>query len=286
MESQEEIENPNGHIVITVFQARQLAPIDDNTTCDPFCKIHVGSKVAHTAILRNELNPRWNERFHIPYRLAYGPIRVQILDQNRILSNEPLGEVVIDVSQMINVEYRAWYRLAPRCNRIYVGDIDILCKLELPGIPPSTHPPTGPIPGMLPIGPTAAPPTAPPPDPIACSPPAPTVAPTPHGPVVGPPELSCLGGPPAPAVIPIALTEPQPEVTESDQIEEKPKKKKKKEKKSKKGKKDKRKKSKKDKKKKKKRDEEGSEDEHSEREESEDEPSEDEEESGDESEED
>lgn len=108
-EGLERILDPNkregaGEVAIRVLQAKGLAKMDGRGgLSDPFCILTFGSKKAETAVIRSNLNPKWDQEF--TFRLdgnSHDPVRcdVALFDWDPDGSNDVMGICHLDITKV------------------------------------------------------------------------------------------------------------------------------------------------------------------------------------------
>ena len=70
-------------------------------TSDPYVKVKVGSRqIYKTRIIYKTLNPEWNEKCTVPVEDPYKPVRLQVFDYDRGISDDSMGMVDLDPSTL------------------------------------------------------------------------------------------------------------------------------------------------------------------------------------------
>ncbi len=92
-------------VEITVERATNLPiadiAIEGFSSSDPFCKVRVGDQVFRTKVMKNNLNPVWNETFVIPLaEVEKEVVKFEVFDWDRIGSDDLLGRFKFDFSSM------------------------------------------------------------------------------------------------------------------------------------------------------------------------------------------
>ena len=76
-------------------------------TSDPYVKFRVGTKLVYKSrIIMKNLNPQWDEKFAVPVEGVHRPVRVQVLDHDRV-SDDPRGCSEFDLASLPIDEYVA-----------------------------------------------------------------------------------------------------------------------------------------------------------------------------------
>ncbi|NXJ92954.1 PCLO protein, partial [Corythaixoides concolor] len=120
-----------GNLIIHILQARNLAPRDNNGYSDPFVKVYLlpgrGAEYKRrTKYLQKSLNPEWNQT--VIYKnisveqLKKKTLEVTVWDYDRFSSNDFLGEVLIELSSVSQLDNTPrWYPLKEQSENIDHG---------------------------------------------------------------------------------------------------------------------------------------------------------------------
>ncbi|XP_034433912.1 protein piccolo isoform X7 [Hippoglossus hippoglossus] len=111
-----------GNLIVHVLQARDLAPRDNNGYSDPFVKVYLLPGRGQVMVVQNasaenkrrskhagkSLNPEWNQtviykNIHLE-QLRKKTLEVSVWDYDKCTSNDFLGEVLIDLSSMAQLD--------------------------------------------------------------------------------------------------------------------------------------------------------------------------------------
>ncbi|KAF1416478.1 Protein piccolo, partial [Spheniscus mendiculus] len=120
-----------GNLIIHILQARNLAPRDNNGYSDPFVKVYLlpgrGAEYKRrTKYIQKSLNPEWNQT--VIYKnismeqLKKKTLEVTVWDYDRFSSNDFLGEVLIELSSVSQLDNTPrWYPLKEQSENIDHG---------------------------------------------------------------------------------------------------------------------------------------------------------------------
>ncbi|NXI96034.1 PCLO protein, partial [Psophia crepitans] len=120
-----------GNLIIHILQARNLAPRDNNGYSDPFVKVYLlpgrGAEYKRrTKYIQKSLNPEWNQT--VIYKnismeqLKKKTLEVTVWDYDRFSSNDFLGEVLIELSSISQLDNTPrWYALKEQSENIDHG---------------------------------------------------------------------------------------------------------------------------------------------------------------------
>ncbi|NXM67669.1 PCLO protein, partial [Serilophus lunatus] len=129
-----------GNLIIHILQARNLAPRDNNGYSDPFVKVYLlpgrgqvmvvqnasAEYKRRTKYLQKSLNPEWNQT--VIYKnisteqLKKKTLEVTVWDYDRFSSNDFLGEVLIELSSVSQLDNTPrWYPLKEQSENVDHG---------------------------------------------------------------------------------------------------------------------------------------------------------------------
>ncbi|XP_075252985.1 uncharacterized protein LOC142344850 isoform X2 [Convolutriloba macropyga] len=137
-----EVKPPQLICRITVFQAKNLIPMDANGLADPYVKIRLipDNKKADklhkhkSKRLKETLNPVWNEEFEIPLAVEDKNKRllVEVWDWDRTTRNDFMGALSFGISELFRESKAGWYRLLNKEEgQYYHVPVDIETKSKL-----------------------------------------------------------------------------------------------------------------------------------------------------------
>lgn len=89
-----------GILKIRVVQGRKLA-VRDMLSSDPYVVLTLGRQKAQTSVIKNNLNPVWNEELKLSVPQHYGPLKLQVFDHDLLSADDIMGEAEIDLQSLI-----------------------------------------------------------------------------------------------------------------------------------------------------------------------------------------
>ena len=95
---------------MTVNKAEHLPAMDLTGLSDPFCKLVYGGRTQKTDVVRESLDPEWNESFDFEYKPDQTMV-VELYDWDLIGSNDYMGSVVLNMSTVTHSLSSSWYTL-------------------------------------------------------------------------------------------------------------------------------------------------------------------------------
>ncbi|KAJ3193429.1 hypothetical protein HK101_004861 [Irineochytrium annulatum] len=115
---QQEMNALSGQVSITIVGARDLKPVDEGGTSDPYVKVtqQVHGKVKtllKTRVIKRTLNPIWTNET-VVIKVPPTQIRLLVRDKNTFAESKPLGEVDVDLAKLLphgETEFDAWLSL-------------------------------------------------------------------------------------------------------------------------------------------------------------------------------
>eukprot|EP00727_Mastigamoeba_balamuthi_P011862 m51a1_g7299 hypothetical protein (572) ;mRNA; f:79837-82630 len=100
-------------IKVTVVSARNLAPMDSNGKSDPYVILETGGSRKKTKIVKENLNPSWNETFSFQLKSQSGSLAVQVWDYDRASKDDFLGMCLVDITS-VQSDTDTWFPLTPQ----------------------------------------------------------------------------------------------------------------------------------------------------------------------------
>ncbi|CAM0955765.1 unnamed protein product [Alopecurus aequalis] len=97
-----------GLIKVDVIKGTNLA-VRDVMSSDPYVTIILGHQSMKTKVIKNTLNPVWNERLMLSIPHPVPPLQVQVFDKDTFSSDDRMGEAEVDIQPLISAarEYQS-----------------------------------------------------------------------------------------------------------------------------------------------------------------------------------
>eukprot|EP01125_Pyxidicula_operculata_P012380 TRINITY_DN4067_c0_g1_i1.p1 TRINITY_DN4067_c0_g1~~TRINITY_DN4067_c0_g1_i1.p1 ORF type:complete len:624 (-),score=147.93 TRINITY_DN4067_c0_g1_i1:58-1929(-) len=96
-----------GILQVVIVSAHNLVAADMNGASDPYCKLSINSMNSLTSIIKNSLNPRWEETFHfVVADRESQKLHIKVMDHDLVGSDDPLGEVDVDLTNLPEEDFR------------------------------------------------------------------------------------------------------------------------------------------------------------------------------------
>ncbi|XP_051124861.1 ADP-ribosylation factor GTPase-activating protein AGD12 [Andrographis paniculata] len=89
-----------GMVKIRVIKGTNLA-IRDVLSSDPYVVLTLGHQKVQTSVIKSNLNPIWNEELMLSVPQDYGPVKLQVFDQDTFSADDIMGEAEIDIQPML-----------------------------------------------------------------------------------------------------------------------------------------------------------------------------------------
>jgi stromal membrane-associated protein len=75
--------------------------IRDFRSSDPYVILTLGQQKTQTSVMKKNLNPVWNEELKLSVPQEYGPLKLQVFDQDVLSSDDLMGEAEVDLQPLI-----------------------------------------------------------------------------------------------------------------------------------------------------------------------------------------
>ncbi|XP_010556251.1 PREDICTED: probable ADP-ribosylation factor GTPase-activating protein AGD11 isoform X2 [Tarenaya hassleriana] len=90
-----------GLIKVNVVKGTNLA-VRDVMTSDPYVKLALGQQFVKTRVIKNNLNPVWNETLMLSIPDHMPPLRVLVYDKDTFSTDDFMGEAEIDIQPLVS----------------------------------------------------------------------------------------------------------------------------------------------------------------------------------------
>ncbi|XP_010246871.1 PREDICTED: probable ADP-ribosylation factor GTPase-activating protein AGD11 [Nelumbo nucifera] len=90
-----------GLIKVNVVKGTNLA-IRDVVSSDPYVILSLGQQSMKTRVIKNNLNPVWNERILLSIPEPVPPLKVQVFDKDTFSQDDHMGEAEIDIQPLLS----------------------------------------------------------------------------------------------------------------------------------------------------------------------------------------
>ena len=102
-----------GKAILKVVRAKELEKKDMFNKSDPYVIIKYNDEEFKTAVVKKTLNPNWEQDIELDLSRAHNTIRFVLYDWERIGKDDPLGEVDISISDLVQKTANGpkWYKL-------------------------------------------------------------------------------------------------------------------------------------------------------------------------------
>lgn len=95
---------------VTIVRAEHLPAMDLSGLSDPFCKLSYDGKTQKSGVVRESLDPEWNESFDFEFKPDL-TLKVDVYDWDLIGSNDYMGGVQISMASVTHAYSSAWHTL-------------------------------------------------------------------------------------------------------------------------------------------------------------------------------
>ncbi|KAG9443683.1 hypothetical protein H6P81_015023 [Aristolochia fimbriata] len=90
-----------GLIKVNVVRGTNLA-VRDVVTSDPYVILTLGHQSMKTRVIKNNLNPVWNERIMLSIPDPVPPLKLQVYDKDTFSTDDRMGEAEIDIQPLVS----------------------------------------------------------------------------------------------------------------------------------------------------------------------------------------
>lgn len=118
-----------GLIKVDIIRGTDLA-VRDVMSSDPYVMIMLGHQSMKTKVIKNTLNPIWNERLMLSIPDPVPPLKVQVFDKDTFTSDDRMGEAEVDIQPLISAarEYQNSMVTEPAICTFLASENSILVK--------------------------------------------------------------------------------------------------------------------------------------------------------------
>ncbi|CAN4081548.1 unnamed protein product [Withania somnifera] len=89
-----------GLVKVNVVRGTNLA-VRDVVTSDPYVILSLGSQSVKTRVIKNNLNPVWNEKLMLSIPENVPPLKVLVYDKDTFTTDDFMGEAEIDIQPLV-----------------------------------------------------------------------------------------------------------------------------------------------------------------------------------------
>ena len=90
-----------GLIKVNVVKGTNLA-VRDVVTSDPYVVLALGQQSVRTRVIKNNLNPIWNESLMLSIPEQIPPLKVFVYDKDKFTTDDFMGEAEIDIQPLVS----------------------------------------------------------------------------------------------------------------------------------------------------------------------------------------
>ena len=97
-------------VEVTILNGAHLPKMDTIGSIDPYCEVEFGGTMYKTSVKKNTYSPTWDEALMFDVEdvtVDPGPLRITLMDWDRVGASEKVGMVVIPAPKMYDV-VRGW----------------------------------------------------------------------------------------------------------------------------------------------------------------------------------
>ncbi|WOG82769.1 hypothetical protein DCAR_0101937 [Daucus carota subsp. sativus] len=89
-----------GLIKVNVVRGTNLA-VRDMVTSDPYVILSLGNQIVRTRVIKNNLNPVWNEKLMLSIPESVPPLKLLVYDKDTFTNDDFMGEAEIDIQPLV-----------------------------------------------------------------------------------------------------------------------------------------------------------------------------------------
>ena len=89
-----------GLIKVNVVRGTNLA-VRDMVTSDPYVILSLGNQIVKTRVIKNNLNPVWNEKLMLSIPESVPPLKLLVYDKDTFTNDDFMGEAEIDIQPLV-----------------------------------------------------------------------------------------------------------------------------------------------------------------------------------------
>eukprot|EP00960_Hanusia_phi_P047054 758185-Hanusia_phi.AAC.13 len=126
-----------GMAEVGVLKAKSLKRMDIAGLSDPYVVLSITGgggwrkKTKKTKIIRNNLNPEWNQEFTFPVTDFEQKIELVVYDHDDLGSDDIMGYVIVPVSDFVDEDKEGWYTLLTKEREEIIGEDGSLSSVFL-----------------------------------------------------------------------------------------------------------------------------------------------------------
>jgi len=92
-------------VLVRVIQAKDLLASDKNGLSDPYCQVVIGKKKRKTSVVKESLNPQWNDEFEIklPTKKLPEEVLVKVFDKDSLI-DDAIGEARFPYADLLKID--------------------------------------------------------------------------------------------------------------------------------------------------------------------------------------
>jgi hypothetical protein len=97
-EEHQPLRDGKGTVRLTIFKGEDLPVMDDGLaggSCDAYCRITVEDKKKRSRIVRQSLNPIWDETWNFHLRKLSSEVRIEVFDNDTFAADDMIGWVTL-----------------------------------------------------------------------------------------------------------------------------------------------------------------------------------------------
>ncbi|KAK1682326.1 hypothetical protein QYE76_043174 [Lolium multiflorum] len=106
-EHQQEIKMTSEAVPPGVLSVRLLRGINlvkrDADGSDPYVVVHLENQNLKTSVIKNTVNPVWNEELTLAVTNPATPIKIEVFDKDKLSKDDPMGDAQVDLEPLVQM---------------------------------------------------------------------------------------------------------------------------------------------------------------------------------------
>uniref|UniRef100_A0ACD5UYC8 Uncharacterized protein n=1 Tax=Avena sativa TaxID=4498 RepID=A0ACD5UYC8_AVESA len=93
---------PPGVLSVRVLRGMNLVKRDADGS-DPYVVLHLDNQKLKTSVIKNTVNPVWNEDITLAVTNPATPLKIEVFDKDKISKDDPMGDAQVDLEPLVQM---------------------------------------------------------------------------------------------------------------------------------------------------------------------------------------
>uniref|UniRef100_A0ACD5UNA6 Uncharacterized protein n=1 Tax=Avena sativa TaxID=4498 RepID=A0ACD5UNA6_AVESA len=93
---------PPGVLSVRVLRGINLVKRDADGS-DPYVVLHLDNQKLKTSVIKNTVNPVWNEDITLAVTNPATPLKIEVFDKDKISKDDPMGDAQVDLEPLVQM---------------------------------------------------------------------------------------------------------------------------------------------------------------------------------------